>query len=34
MKKISGSLAVLVLLLLQAGGAFAQSSDYEIIESF
>jgi len=34
MKKISGVLAVLVLLLLQVGGAFAQSSDYEIIQSF
>jgi len=34
MKKLSGLLAVLVLLLLQVGGVFAQSSDYEIIESF
>ena len=34
MKKLSGLLTVLALLLLQVGGAFAQSSDYEIIESF
>lgn len=34
MKKIAGSLAALLLLLLQVGGAFAQSSDFEIIESF
>ena len=34
MKKLTGLLAVLVLLLLQVGGAFAQSSDYEIIDSF
>jgi len=34
MKKLSGLLTVLVLLLLQVGGAFAQSSDYEIIDSF
>lgn len=33
MKKLTGSLAAL-LLLLQVGGAFAQSSDFEIIESF
>lgn len=34
MKKIAGSLAALLLLLLQVGGAFAQSSDFEVIESF
>jgi len=34
MKKLRGLLTVLVLLLLQVGGAFAQSSDYEIIDSF
>ena len=34
MKKLTGVLAVLALLLLQVGGAFAQSSDYEIIDSF
>jgi len=34
MKKLTGVLAVLAVLLLQVGGAFAQSSDYEIIDSF
>jgi len=34
MKKIAGVLALFALLLLQAGGALAQTSDYEIIESF
>jgi len=34
MKKLTGLLAVLGLLLLQVGGAFAQSSDYEIIDSY
>ena len=34
MKKITGVLAVLAVLLLQVGGAFAQSSDFEIIDSF
>jgi len=34
MKKINGLLPALALLLLMVGGAFAQSSDYEIIESF
>ena len=33
MRKLCGLLAVLVL-LLHSGGAFAQSSDYEIIESY
>ena len=33
MRKLSGLLAVLML-LLHGGGAFAQSSDYEIIESY
>jgi hypothetical protein len=34
MKKTTGLVAFLVLLLLQVGAAFAQSSDYEIIETF
>ncbi len=34
MKKLSGLLAVLALLLVQVGGAFALTSDYEIIDSF
>ena len=34
MKKPAGLLAVLALLLLQVGGAFAQSSDYETIDSY
>jgi len=34
MRKLSGLLAVLVLLLLQVGGAFAQISDFEIIDSY
>ncbi len=34
MKKIAASLAALLFLLLQVGWAFAQASDFEIIESF
>ena len=34
MKKVTGLVAFLVLLLLQTGAAFGQSSDYELIESF
>ena len=34
MKKITALFATSLLLLLQAGGAFAQTSDYEIIDSF
>ena len=34
MKTATGLLTALVLLLLQVGGAFAQSSDFEIIDSF
>lgn len=34
MKKLTGVLALLALVLLQVGGAFAQSSDFEIIDSF
>ena len=33
MRKLAGLLAVLVL-LLHSGGAFAQTSDYEIIETY
>ncbi len=34
MKKFAGFLMVLVFLLLQIGGAFAQISDYEIIDTY
>ena len=34
MKQLSGLLTAALLLLLQVGGAFAQSSDFETIESF
>jgi len=34
MKQLTGALALLIFLLLPAGGALAQSSDYELIETF